>query len=88
MLILSQITCCGGLAQLTIQQSTSCRREDEWRYGNGGQRRWRMTTLADDTDTCDWVADCNGEGQEQAVRDSGDRAVVMMAAALKDGGGG
>jgi hypothetical protein len=47
-----------------------------------------MTTLADDTDTCDWVADCNGEGQEQAVRDSGDRAVVMMAAALKDGGGG
>ena len=44
--------------------------------------------MADNNDTCDWVADCDGEGQERAVRDSGDRAVVMMAAALKDGGGG
>jgi hypothetical protein len=39
-------------------------------------------------DTRDWVADCDGEGQERVVRDGGDRRVVMMAAAAEDGGGG
>jgi hypothetical protein len=32
-----------------MQQSTSCRREKEWRYGDGGQRRWQMTTVVDTT---------------------------------------
>ncbi len=40
-----------------------------------------MTTVADNNDTRDWVADCNGEGQERAVRDGRDSRVVMMAAA-------
>jgi hypothetical protein len=40
-------------------------------------------------DTHDWVAaDCNGKGQEQAVRDGRDSRVVMMAAVAEDGGGG
>jgi hypothetical protein len=47
-----------------------------------------MMTLADDDDTHDWAADCNGEGREQAVRDGGDSRVVMMAVAAEDGGGG
>jgi hypothetical protein len=47
-----------------------------------------MTTVADNDDTRDWAADCNGEGRDQAVRDSGDSGVVMMAAAAEDGGGG
>jgi hypothetical protein len=51
------------------------------------RRRW-MTTVADDDDTRDWAADCNGEGRERVVRDSGDIGVVMMAAAAEDGGGG
>jgi hypothetical protein len=42
--------------------------------------------VADDKDTRDWAADCNGEGQERAVRDDGDSRVVMMAAAAEDGG--
>jgi hypothetical protein len=46
-----------------------------------------MTTVADNNDTCDWAADCNGEGQERAVRDGRDSRVVMMAAAAEDGGG-
>ncbi len=74
--------------QLITQQSTSCWRENEWRYGDGGQRRWQMTTVADENDMCDWVVDCNGEGRERAVRDGGDSRVVMMAAAVEDGGGG
>ncbi len=41
-------------------------------------------TVADNNDTCDWVADCDGEGQERAVRDGGDSRVVMMAAAAAD----
>jgi hypothetical protein len=45
-------------------------------------------TVANDNDTCDWAADCNGEGRERAVRDGGDSGVVMMALAVKDGGGG
>ncbi len=71
-----------------MQQSLSCRREDEWRYGDGGRRWWRMTTVADDVNMHDWVADCNGEGQERAVRDGRDSGVVMMAAAVEDGSGG
>ncbi len=43
--------------------------------------------MADDDNTHDWAANCNGEGWEQAVRDSGDSRVVMMAAAVEDGGG-
>jgi hypothetical protein len=45
-------------------------------------------TLADDDDTRDWAADCNGEGRERVVRDGGDSRVVIMAAAVEDGGGG
>ncbi len=44
--------------------------------------------MADDDDTRDWAADCDGEGRERAVRDSGDRGVVMMAAGAEDSGGG
>jgi hypothetical protein len=40
---------------------------------------------ADDNNMCDWVADCNGEGQELAVRNSGDSEAVMMAAAAEEG---
>jgi hypothetical protein len=47
-----------------------------------------MTTVADDDDTRDWAADCDGEGRERAVRDGGDSGVVMIALALEDGGGG
>jgi hypothetical protein len=47
-----------------------------------------MTTVADDNNTQDWVADCDGEGQERAVRDGGDSGVAMMAVAVEDGGGG
>ncbi len=46
-----------------------------------------MTTVADNNDTHDWAADCNGEGRERAVRDGGDSGVVMMAAAAEDCGG-
>jgi hypothetical protein len=67
-----------------MQQSTSCRREDECKYGNSKRQQWRMTTVADDNNTHDWAADCNGEGQEQAVRDSGDSGVVMKAAVAED----
>ncbi len=67
--------------QLTTQPSTSCRREDKWRYGNGRQQQWQMTTVADNNDTHDWAVDCDGEGRERAVRDGGDSVVVMMAAA-------
>ncbi len=44
--------------------------------------------MADNNDTHDWVMDCNGEGRERAVRDSGESGVVMMAAAAEDGGSG
>jgi hypothetical protein len=44
--------------------------------------------VADDNDTCDWMADCNGEGRERALRDGGDDRVVMMAAEVEDSGGG
>ncbi len=40
--------------------------------------------MADNNDTHDWVADCDGEGRERAVRDGGDSGVVMMAAAVED----
>ncbi len=56
-------------------------------------RQWRMTsvadmtTVADDDNTRDWVADCDGEGRERAVRDGGDSRVVMMAATAEDGNG-
>ncbi len=43
--------------------------------------------VADNNNMLDWAADCNGEGQERAVRDGGDSRVVMMAAAAEDGGG-
>jgi hypothetical protein len=35
-----------------------------------------------DNNTQDSTADCNGEGQERAVRDSVDSGVVMMAVAV------
>ena len=44
-------------------------------------------TVMDDNNTLDCAADCNGEGQEWAVRDIGDSGVGMMAAAAEDGGG-
>jgi hypothetical protein len=47
-----------------------------------------MMTVVDDKDTQDWAEDCNGEGQERAVRDSRESRVVMMAVAVEDGGGG
>jgi hypothetical protein len=62
-----------------MQQSTSCWREDKWRYGDGGRRRWRMMTGADDDDTRDRAANCDGERRERAVRDGGDSGVVMMS---------
>ncbi len=40
--------------------------------------------MAVDDDTHDWAADCNGEGQEWAVRDGVNSGVVMMAAAAAD----
>jgi hypothetical protein len=47
-----------------------------------------MRTVADNNNSHDWVVDCNGEGQERAVKDGGDSRVVMMAAAAEDSGGG
>ncbi len=47
-----------------------------------------MTTVADDDNTWDWAADCDGEGRERGVRDGGDSRVVMMAVAVEDGGVG
>ncbi len=44
-------------------------------------------TVADDDDTQDWAVDCDGEGQERAVRNGGDSIVVMMAVAVEDGSG-
>ncbi len=46
-----------------------------------------MTTVADDDDMQDWAADCDGEGQERVVRDSGDSGVVIMAMAAEHGSG-
>jgi hypothetical protein len=46
-----------------------------------------MTTVADNDDTQDWAADCDGEGQERAVIDGSDSGVVMMAVAVEDNGG-
>ncbi len=43
--------------------------------------------MADNDDTHDWAADCDGEGQERAVRDGGDSGVVMVAVAAADGNG-
>ncbi len=43
--------------------------------------------MVDDDDMQDWAADCNGEGQERAVRDCGDSRVAMMAATAEDGSG-
>ncbi len=47
-----------------------------------------MTMVADNNNTRDWVADCNGEGRERAVREGRDRGVVMMAAVVEDGSSG
>ncbi len=44
--------------------------------------------MMEDDDTQDWVADCNGEGRERAVRDGRDSGVMMMDAAAEYGGGG
>jgi hypothetical protein len=44
--------------------------------------------VVDDDNTQDWVADCDGEGGERAVRDGGDSEVLMMAVAVEDSGGG
>jgi hypothetical protein len=46
-----------------------------------------MMMVADNNDMRDWVADCDEEGRERAVRDGGDSGVVMMAAAAEHGGG-
>jgi hypothetical protein len=46
-----------------------------------------MTAVADDNDTGDWAADCDGEGWERALRDGGDSGVVIMAAVAEGGGG-
>jgi hypothetical protein len=46
-----------------------------------------MMTVADNSNTQDWAADCNGEGREWAVRDGRDSGVVMMAAVAEDGSG-
>jgi hypothetical protein len=43
--------------------------------------------VAEDDDTQDWVADCDGEGQERAVRDGRDSGVAMMDAAAEYGSG-
>ncbi len=43
--------------------------------------------VVDDNNTQVWVADCDGEGQERAVRDSRDSKAVMMAVAAEDGSG-
>ncbi len=45
-------------------------------------------TVADDNNTQDWAAVCDGEGRERAVRDGGESGVVMMAVAVEDGGSG
>jgi hypothetical protein len=70
-----------------MQQSISCRREDEWRYGNGRQQWGQMMKVADDNNTHDWAAECSGEVLERAVQDGGDSRVVMIAVAAEDGGG-
>ncbi len=44
--------------------------------------------VANNNDTLDWVADCDGEGRERVVRDGRDSRVVMMAAAAEDSGCG
>jgi hypothetical protein len=44
--------------------------------------------VADDNNTRDWVVDCDGEGQERAVRDDGDSRVVMMTVAVEDNSSG
>ena len=43
--------------------------------------------VVNNDNTCDWVTDCDGEGQERAVRYGGDSRVVMMAVVAEDGGG-
>jgi hypothetical protein len=40
--------------------------------------------VADNDNTRDWAADCNGEGRERAVRDGRDSGVVMMAVVASD----
>ncbi len=44
--------------------------------------------MADDDNTRDWAADCDGEGRDRAVGDGRDSGVMMMAAAVEDGCGG
>ncbi len=44
--------------------------------------------MVDDNNTQGWEVDCNKEGQEQAVKDSGDSRMVMMAVMADDGSGG
>ncbi len=44
--------------------------------------------MAFNDDMQDWVADCDEEGRERAVRDSQDSRVVMMAVAVEDCGSG
>ncbi len=44
--------------------------------------------VADNKEMQDWAADCNGEEQERAMRESRDSRVVMMAVAVEDGGSG
>jgi hypothetical protein len=46
-----------------------------------------MATVAEDNDTQDWAANCDGEGQERAVRDGRDSRVVMMDGAAEYGSG-
>jgi hypothetical protein len=44
--------------------------------------------VAEDNTMQDWVADNDGEGQEQAAREGGDSGVAMMAVVAEDGRGG
>ena len=44
--------------------------------------------MADNDDTRDLAADCDGEGRERAMRDGRDSGVVMMAVVVEDGGSG
>jgi hypothetical protein len=56
--------------------------------GSGRQQQQRQTTTAaDDNGMQDRLAEYNGEGQEQAVRDGRDMGVAMTAALVEDGGG-
>jgi hypothetical protein len=53
----------------------------------GQQQQWQTTTTVENDSTQDWVADYDGEGQEQVARDGRDSRVGMMAVVAEDRGG-